>query len=116
MKRKHKQPPGKSSSLITFANANDAMACAMAECGLSLKTIQRRVDGLSQCQISYRNHKLAKGYYHYPKGVGLATAWRNGRSEMWVQYGSELIAIAQKRIMEEAAPQFAHPTPKTVEK
>lgn len=96
---------------ITFEGDADSTAGALCECGQSTKHAMRE-SGLSKCQVTYRSSKLAKKIYGYPKGVGLATAWRNGTSALWQQFGPDLVAVAKARIQEEAPPRLIHPTPK----
>lgn len=103
-------------SSILFDKEADASACAMAEAGMSLRRVKASCKELTECQITYRHHKLAKEVYHYPKGIGLSTAWREGHSRLWKEFGPDLVAVAKQRILEEIPPLLEHPTPKTVEK
>lgn len=112
MKTPARKPPA---HRITFEADVDSLAGAMAEAGQGVRHIMRE-SGLTKCQVTYRSSKLAKKIYGYPKGVGLATAWRNGTSALWQQFGPDLVAVAKARIQEEAPPRLIHPTPKVSNK
>jgi hypothetical protein len=99
---------------ITFEDAEDIEAIALAQMGFSNKFIKQSVS-LSECQINYRltKGKKAEGY---EKGVGYRSMWRNGTSRLAQDMITTTLPGIRRKVGRDLPKHFVHPTPEVVKK
>ncbi len=99
---------------ITFEDAQDIEAIALAQLGFSNKYIQSCTP-LTECQITYRltKGKLAEGL---PKGQGYRTQFRNGTSSMARQVIEYMLPGIRRNVRKELPKHFVKPTAEVVKK